>query len=583
MKIAVCVKHVPAGRVRMHPDTLRIERSGPGELNAFDKHAIEAALRIAEGADGAETVVVSVGPPDAEESLRTALAMGADRAVLVSDDAAASVRPGRHGQAARRGARARGARPRRCSASRRATAAARCSGPRSPSSCGQPFVSQASTLDLRDGAVVVSRETEYGNDVIEAPLPALVAVSDAINEPRYTSLKGLMAAKKKPLEVLSVADLGVDAGGVGAAGAKTEVLAIAAAALARHHGHHRRRSRCARGDRRVPRRAGARVKALVFLEHHEGVLSRGFARRAREGGRARPVESPRSSSGAGRSPTSPPRRARYGATTVHVAEGDEFEPPLPQPRVDVLEAVVRDGGYDTVLFSNSVLAADVAAALAARLDAGLNWDLIDLQRARRHPRRPAPGAAGLRVPRRRLACRATPRAVPPRLVRGGRDGRRPRASRPSPRRCGRTRRPRSSRAQEHRRSEGPSIEDAEVVVAGGLGLGLGRGVLARRGPRGGARRRGRRDARRRLQGLVSRTPRRSARPARPSRPSCTSRSASPARCSTRSGCRTRRSIVAINKDPNAPIFEFSDLAVVGDVHAIVPRLVELLRAAQGQP
>ena len=88
MKIAVCVKHVPAGRVRMHPDTLQLERSGPGELNDFDKHAIEEALRVAER-DTADVVVVSVGPPEADESLRTALALGADRGILVSDPGAA--------------------------------------------------------------------------------------------------------------------------------------------------------------------------------------------------------------------------------------------------------------------------------------------------------------------------------------------------------------------------------------------------------------------------------------------------------------------------------------------------------------
>ena len=211
-----------------HPDTLRLDRRGRASSTTFDKHAIEAALRIAEADSGAETIVVSVGPPDAEESLRTALAMGADRAVLVSDDAAGSsdlvgtakllaAVLGREapdlvlfGQQASDGG----------GAVLWAAVA---------ELLGQPFVSQASTLDVHDRRDRGSRgETEYGNDVIEAPLPALVAVSDAINEPRYTSLKGRMAAKKKPLETLSVGELGLDAGGVGAAGARTEVLGVAA-------------------------------------------------------------------------------------------------------------------------------------------------------------------------------------------------------------------------------------------------------------------------------------------------------------------------------------------------------------------
>ena len=91
----------------------------------------------------------------------------------------------------------------------------------------QPFVSQASQLTVADGTVTVRRETEYGHDVIEAPLPVLVAVSDAINEPRYTSLKGRMAAKKKPVDVVTAGDLGLDAGEIGSAGSRTDVLAVA--------------------------------------------------------------------------------------------------------------------------------------------------------------------------------------------------------------------------------------------------------------------------------------------------------------------------------------------------------------------
>ena len=88
MRIAVCVKHVPCGTLRMRPDSGTLDRSGPGELNATDKNAIEEALRLKEGAD-AEVVVVTMGPAAATESLRTALGMGADRAVLVDDDAVA--------------------------------------------------------------------------------------------------------------------------------------------------------------------------------------------------------------------------------------------------------------------------------------------------------------------------------------------------------------------------------------------------------------------------------------------------------------------------------------------------------------
>jgi electron transfer flavoprotein beta subunit len=223
VKIAVCVKHVPSGRVRFHPETLRIDRTGPGELNAFDKYPLEAAARLAE-ADGHEVVAVSVGAPAAEETLRTALSLGADRAVLVSDPAAAGSD---------------------LVATARLLAAALAGeapdlalfGQQSSDGGGAalwaavaemlrvPFVSQASELTIDGSTLRVRRETEYGDDFIEAPLPAVVAVSDAINEPRYASLKGRMAAKKKPLVVLTAAELGLDVTAVGDAGSPSEVLA----------------------------------------------------------------------------------------------------------------------------------------------------------------------------------------------------------------------------------------------------------------------------------------------------------------------------------------------------------------------
>src|SRR5215470_4436147 len=228
MKIAVCVKHVPAGRVRLQPDTHRLDRSGPGELNDADKHAIEEAVRLAEASgatSGAEVVAVTAGPAAADESLRNALALGADRAVHVRDDtmvgadlvatstvlAAVLARESADlvlfGQQTSDGG----------GAVLWAAVADR---------LGRPFVSQASKVEVGDGVVVVHRETEYGDDTIEARLPALVAVSDAINEPRYTSLKGRMAAKKKPLDVVSVADLGLDASAAGDAGSRTDVLSV---------------------------------------------------------------------------------------------------------------------------------------------------------------------------------------------------------------------------------------------------------------------------------------------------------------------------------------------------------------------
>ena len=225
MKVAVCVKHVPTGSVHIDPASMLLDRSGPCELNDFDKNAIEEAVQIKGRVDG-EVVVISMGPEAATESLRTALALGADRAVLVSDPAMS-------------GSDLVATSKVLAKAIEREQADLVLFGQQTSDGGGAmlwaaiaerllvPFVSQAAELSMPDAGIVrVARETEAGNEVVDVRLPALVAVSDAINEPRYTSLKGVMGAKKKPLEVLTLADLGLDAADVGAVGSKTEVLGL---------------------------------------------------------------------------------------------------------------------------------------------------------------------------------------------------------------------------------------------------------------------------------------------------------------------------------------------------------------------
>jgi electron transfer flavoprotein beta subunit len=227
MKIAVCVKEVPDAAVhkRIDPGTKRLDRSGEGALNQFDSQAVEEALKLKESGGEGEVVLVSLGPADALDSLRKALAMGADRAVLITDDAAAGSD---------------------LVATSRALAAALekegadlvLFGQQSSDSDGavlwaavadrlrRPVISQVAELTVADGKVRGKRQTEFGYDVIEAPLPAVIAVSDAINEPRYPSLKGIMGAKKKPQDQLSASDLGLEAGALGEAGSGTTVLAL---------------------------------------------------------------------------------------------------------------------------------------------------------------------------------------------------------------------------------------------------------------------------------------------------------------------------------------------------------------------
>jgi electron transfer flavoprotein beta subunit len=224
MKIAVCVKHVPEGHSRLDPGSKRLDRSGEGALNHFDANAVEEALRLKSDSD-TEVVVVSLGPAKAADSLRKALAMGADRAVLVSDDAAA-------------GSDLVATSKVLAKALERESADLVLFGQQASDADGAvlwaavaerlrlPVVSQVAELTLAGDSLRLKRQTEFGYDVIEAPLPAVIAVSDAINEPRYPSLKGIMGAKKKPFETLSLADVGVDAGDAGETGSKTEVLAL---------------------------------------------------------------------------------------------------------------------------------------------------------------------------------------------------------------------------------------------------------------------------------------------------------------------------------------------------------------------
>lgn len=224
MKIAVCIKHVPCGQGRLDPATFRMERDCPGELNSMDKNAVEEALKIKDAGD-AEVVVVTMGPEAAVETLRSALALGADRAVLVADAAA-------EGSDLVATARVLAA------ALVREQADLVLFGQQADDGGGAmlwaaigdvmnlPVVSQVNELVVDGSAVRATRQTEVGDEVIEAPLPALVSVTDAINEPRYSSLKGRMGAKKKPLDQLALTDLGLDPGAAGVAGSRTVVLAV---------------------------------------------------------------------------------------------------------------------------------------------------------------------------------------------------------------------------------------------------------------------------------------------------------------------------------------------------------------------
>jgi len=226
MKIAVCVKHVPDATVhkRIDPETRRLDRSGEAALNPTDLNAVEEALRIKE-ARGGEVVLVSLGPQKAADSLRKALAMGADRSVLVTDDAAT-------------GSDLLGTSRVLAAALEREAADLVLFGQASSDGDGavlwaavadrlrRPVISQVAALTFEGAVVHGKRQTEHGYDTVSAPLPAVIAVSDAINEPRYPSLKGIMGAKSKPQETLSLAELGLAPDAAGEAAAGTTVLGL---------------------------------------------------------------------------------------------------------------------------------------------------------------------------------------------------------------------------------------------------------------------------------------------------------------------------------------------------------------------
>jgi electron transfer flavoprotein alpha subunit len=313
------------------------------------------------------------------------------------------------------------------------------------------------------------------------------------------------------------------------------------------------------------------AKTLVFLEHHEGAIAKGslgvLAKAATLGGEVAGVVvgSGVREVAAGAGP--------YGASTVWVAEDDRLAAPLPQPRVDVLASLVRDEGYDTVLFAQSVLAADVAAGLAARLDAGLNWGLVDLT-ADGVGKSPALSdtvyvdvgwTSGVKLA----------------LFRSGAFDATPSGGTAEVKDAPVSLEDFSTLAemveQAHAEQQGPSIEDADVIVAGGRGLGepekfslaeelaqaLGGAVAATRAVV---------DA-----GWYPYS----------AQVGQTGKTVSPklyvalgisGAIQHKVGMQSSNVIVAINKDPNAPIFEFADLGVVGDLHTIVPKLTELVRA-----
>jgi len=315
------------------------------------------------------------------------------------------------------------------------------------------------------------------------------------------------------------------------------------------------------------------MSTLVFLEHHEGELQKDslgvLGKAAQLGGDVAALIA-----GSGVEALAA-EAGRFGAAKVYLADDPALEAPLPQPRVDVTADLVRRHGFETVLFGATVLTADVAAGLAARLDAGLNWDLIDLteEDGKLIGKRPALDDT-VYVD---VGWKGEPRIA---LVRTGTFDPVESGGQAEIEQLEVRLEDFSTRAkmieQAHEESEGPSIEDAEVIVAGGRGLGGPEnfGLVE--------------ELAKALGGAVAST--RAVVDAGwypyATQVGQTGKTVSPrlyiavgisGAVQHKVGMQGSNMIVAINKDPNAPIFEYADLGVVGDLNEIVPKLTELVR------
>ncbi len=229
MKICVLVKEVPDAAVqkRIDSNTMRLDRSGEKNLNPFDTHAIEAAMQIKEG--GAipveEVIAVTMGPDSAVRALHKAVALGADRSVHLSDDALAGSDVCATGYALAKVLEAES--PDLVLLGQQSDdGECYTIGAVVADHLRMPSLTQVIKIDVADGKLRCERQAEYGYDTVEVELPAVISVGDAINEPRYPSLKAIMGAKKKPLDAKATGDVGIDAGQVGEAGSKTSVLAL---------------------------------------------------------------------------------------------------------------------------------------------------------------------------------------------------------------------------------------------------------------------------------------------------------------------------------------------------------------------
>src|SRR3954468_23146093 len=231
MNVVVCVKQIPdpADPGAMDPETKTLKRDGKLILDESDSYGVEMALQLVDTAGGGEVTLVSMAPNSEVGGLRTALAMGAAKAILVSDAAL-------QGSDALSTAKVLAAAIKRVEGADLVLTATESSDGYTGTVPEQiaglldlPSVTFAKSIAVDGATVKVERQTESGYDDVVCPLPAVVSVTAGVVEPRYPSFKGIMAAKSKPVDEVTASDLGLDAGQVGWAGARQEIVDVSAA------------------------------------------------------------------------------------------------------------------------------------------------------------------------------------------------------------------------------------------------------------------------------------------------------------------------------------------------------------------
>ena len=218
MKICVLVKEVPDAAVekRIDPGSKRLDRSGEKNLNPFDTHAIEAAMQLKEGGavEVEEVVAVTMGPESAFRALHKAVSLGADRSVHLTDESLAGSDVAATGYALSKVLEAEG--PDLVLLGQQSDdGECYTIGAVVADHLQMPSLTQVIKIDVEDGKLRCERQAEYGYDTVLVELPAVISVGDAINEPRYPSLKAIMGAKKKPLQTRTARQAGIEPDRVG--------------------------------------------------------------------------------------------------------------------------------------------------------------------------------------------------------------------------------------------------------------------------------------------------------------------------------------------------------------------------------